>query len=132
MYSKVPDVSKAALEDHLAAIPVKRPLRIHFQQSLAETLFATGYNENQVTEDDISLIDLRDSDCDIKGKAAYLFCLSQACSKMLTVKLIQVSQIPDDQTRVELPSPYPYFGRELSESCTRTASENWLLYNLKR
>ncbi len=40
-------MSKAALEDRLAAITVKLPPRIQYQQGLAEIMFATGYNETK-------------------------------------------------------------------------------------
>ncbi len=80
---------KAALEDWLAAITVKLPLGIQYQQSLAETLFATGYNESQVLEDNVSLIGPTDSNCDVEGKAMHLFHLSQVCSKMPMVRLSQ-------------------------------------------
>ncbi len=82
-------MSKSALEDQLAAIMVKPPPRIQYQQNPAETLSATGYNENQLLEDDISLLDRRDSDCDVEGRMAYLFGLCQACSETPMVKLIQ-------------------------------------------
>ncbi len=85
--ARYPEMSKAALEDWLGAIMVKPLPKIRYQQGLAETLFAAGYNENQVLEDDLSLIDPRDSDCDVEGKAIHLFHLSQACSRTPMVRL---------------------------------------------
>ncbi len=52
-------------------------------------MFAIGYNEGQLLEDDISIIDRRDSNNDVEGKATYLFGLCQACSETPTIKLTQ-------------------------------------------
>ncbi len=85
-------MSKSALKDRLAIIMVKPPPKIQYQQNLAETLFAAGYNESQLLEDDISMINRWDSDHDVEGKVACLFGLCQACSETLMIRMIQSVQ----------------------------------------
>ncbi len=80
-------MGKTGLKDRLAAIMVKLPPRIQYQQGLAEIMFVTGYNESQVLEDEISLIGPTDSNSEVEEKAKCLLRLSQACSKTLTVRL---------------------------------------------